>query len=290
MLGAANSFPANGALTLGDAANDGGVLDLNGRSLTVSSLNSVGVGGNVIGSGSSTPANITLTYAGGAGPSTYGGTLSDTAPSGGTGQSLALTVSTGTLVLTGGSNSYSAQPPSIVAPPCSWAAAVSAGTAGSVGPAAIANNGTLAIGGGFPTISNAINGTGKLVQNSAGGTTTLTGAKTYTGGTELQAGRLSISSDSAINNANTGGLTFSGGTLELNNYSTNLPFNNGNVSIGSLGTSTVASAITTNGNFTAAGPAGNTLVLSAVNTYTGNTTVSGTLRLAQPIACPARPI
>ena len=286
VLGSANSFPANGGLILGDAANDGGVLDLNGRSLTVSSLNSVGVGGNVIGSGSSTPANITLTYTGGAGPSTYGGTLSNTAPSGGTGQSLALTVSTGTLVLTGGSNTYSGATTINSGATLQLGAGGSAGQGGSVGSAAIANNGTLAIGGGFPTISNAINGTGRVVVNAAGSTVTLSGSKAYTGGTVLQAGRLSISSDSAINNANTGGLTFSGGTLEVNGYTTSLPFNNGNVSIGTQSTATVGSVISTTGNFSAEGPG--VLVVSAANTYGGNTTVNGgTLQLGSADRLPS---
>jgi autotransporter-associated beta strand protein len=109
--------------------------------------------------------------------------------------------------------------------------------------------------------------------------TTLSSSNTYTGLTTLQAGTLSISSDAAVNNG-VGGITFTGGTLELNNYTSNLPFSStsGNVSIGSQGTATLNSPITTTGSFTSAGSG--TLVLNGASTYAGNTTVSsGTLQL-----------
>jgi autotransporter-associated beta strand protein len=125
------------------------------------------------------------------------------------------------------------------------------------------------------TFSNATSGSGKVTQ--IGGTTTFTTANTYTGGTVLQGGALSISSDAQVNNG-VGGLTFSGGTLDLNGYATNLPFNNGNVSISTQNAATVASPITTSGNFTAVGPG--VLTLNGANTYAGNTTVAGgTLQL-----------
>ncbi len=267
VLGVASSFPTNGGLAMGE-----GTLDVSGHDITVSSLTSVGTNPTAaqIGS-SSTTVNSTLTYAGGVPTSTYSGAIADSV-NGGFGRTTALTVSTGTLALAG-FNSYNG------ATTINSGATLQLGNGPTssvgLGNTAITNNGTLVFNTSSLTVSNSIVGTGKVTQ--AGGSTSLSGAKSYSGGTELQGGTLSISSDAAINNG-VGGITFSGGTLELNNYSSNLAFNNGNVSIGSQGTSTVSSGITTSGNFTAAGPG--TLVVSGTNTYAGNTTVAGgTLQL-----------
>lgn len=63
------------------------------------------------------------------------------------------------------------------------------------------------------TIGSTIaDGTGTGLRKTGGGTLTLTGANTYSGGTELLGGMLSISSDANLG-APSGGLTFGGGTL-----------------------------------------------------------------------------
>lgn len=71
----------------------------------------------------------------------------------------------------------------------------------------------LTIGGGFDSAFSGLieNGTGTLILTKAGnGKLTLSGANTYTGGTNLQAGGLEIGNAAALG---TGSLTLSGGTL-----------------------------------------------------------------------------
>ncbi len=61
-------------------------------------------------------------------------------------------------------------------------------------------------------VSGVISGAGSLTQ-AGSGTTILTGTNTYTGGTNLNAGILNVSTDANLG-ATTGGLTFNGGTLQ----------------------------------------------------------------------------
>ena len=107
VLGSAGSFPANGALVMGDTGTNSGTLDLNGHSLTVSNLTNPGTGGSSqIGSGSATPANFTFTYAGNsATPGAFRGQIVDSVGSGNA-QVVSLAVTSGKLTLTGAS-SYS---------------------------------------------------------------------------------------------------------------------------------------------------------------------------------------
>ena len=85
------------------------------------------------------------------------------------------------------------------------------GTTGSVA-GNIVNNASLLIRRSDTfTLANAISGSGSLVQTGTG-TTILTGANSYTGGTELRAGTLQIASDAALG-APGGGISFNGGGL-----------------------------------------------------------------------------
>ncbi len=103
VLGSGGAIPANTALLMGSTANESPTLDLSGRSITVSALSRVGTGAPMIGS-SSTTTPSTLTFAGNsATPSTFGGTIQDTGPTGGT-QQTALTVNSGSLTLNGFNN------------------------------------------------------------------------------------------------------------------------------------------------------------------------------------------
>lgn len=120
------------------------------------------------------------------------------------------------------------------------------------------------------------NGTGTLVlaPSAASG-------NTYTGGTVLKQGALSVSADPALG-ATSGGVTFDGGTLQLGS-SFDLASSRG-ISVTSNGgtidtqdfQSTITQGITGVGALTKAGTG--TLVLNGANTYSGGTSVAaGTL-------------
>jgi len=272
VLVAAGAFPNNTALTMGDANGNNATLDLAGHSIAVTGLSSVGTSSGIIGS-SSTTQSVTLTYAG-SGTSVFNGSLQDSVGSG-FGQTLSLAVTSGKLVLTG-SSSYSG------ATTINVGATLQLGngalTSSSLGTTTITDNGTLAFSAGSLTLPpSPISGAGSVMQTGAGTMTTLGGSNTYTGGTTLQGGTLGINSDAAINNG-AGGVQFTGGTLQFNGYTSSLSFTSGNVSLGSLGTSTLNGSINTTGSFTYAGSG--TLTLAGSVTYTGATTIqAGTLVL-----------
>jgi len=125
------------------------------------------------------------------------------------------------------------------------------------------------------------------------GTQTLSGINTYSGGTVLSNGVLSVSSDNNLGTAGSN-VTFAGGTLMItgttltNLSSRNVNWNNfnGGLAISDAGnTFTVTNAISGIGALTKSGAG--TLVLSAANTYAGGTTISnGTLRVACNNAIP----
>lgn len=133
------------------------------------------------------------------------------------------------------------------------------GTAGSV-TGAVTNNGTLAINRSDEvTLAGVISGTGALRQIGAG-TTRLSGANTYTGGTEVAVGTLQIG---------TGGTT---GSLTGNIT------NNGTVAFDRSDAVTFAGAITGSGAVVQKGSG--TTVLTGTHTYSGGTTISaGTLAI-----------
>ncbi|WP_416548305.1 YDG domain-containing protein [Limnohabitans sp. DCL3] len=138
------------------------------------------------------------------------------------------------------------------------------------------------------TLGNTISG-GGVLQKYGAGTATLTGNNSYTGGTTLAAGTLSLGSANAIGDtstlSNVPPITFSGGTLQFSvsnttDYSSR--FATGVAQSYSLDTNgqsvTLASALTGTGTSTLTKLGVGTLTLSGTNTYTGATTVSsGTL-------------
>ncbi|WP_166653490.1 autotransporter outer membrane beta-barrel domain-containing protein [Paraburkholderia flava] len=132
------------------------------------------------------------------------------------------------------------------------------------------------------TYAGAIQGTGAVTKTN-GGTLTLTGANTYSGGTSFNQGAVKVSTDGALGAA-TGSLTFNGGTLQFGN-SFNLAASRAltlNAGGGTLDTqafnTTVSQAIAGSGSLTKAGSG--TLTLLGSNVYSGGTTISaGTLQL-----------
>ncbi|MBR0646627.1 autotransporter outer membrane beta-barrel domain-containing protein [Plastoroseomonas hellenica] len=156
------------------------------------------------------------------------------------------------------------------------------GTTGSIATD-VTNNGVLAFNRSDTlTYAGIVSGSGVLHQMGPG-TTVLTGANTYSGGTVISAGTLAIAADNAIGAA-TGPLTFNGGTLRFDagfDLSAARPIAitaaGGTVDTNGF-TTTVAQAMTGPGALTVTG--GGTVILTGENSYTGGTTIAaGTLRI-----------
>ena len=106
------ALPTGTPLTLGSNTGNTGILDLNGSNATVSSMTALGgtpsAQANQTIYGNAQAANFsyaTLTFAGSGSPSTFSGSLQDQASGPGS-PGLNLTVSSGTLNLTGNTNTY----------------------------------------------------------------------------------------------------------------------------------------------------------------------------------------
>jgi T5SS/PEP-CTERM-associated repeat protein/autotransporter-associated beta strand protein len=127
-----------------------------------------------------------------------------------------------------------------------------------------------------PTIS------GPGAVNVFAGTTIFTANNAYTGGTTINGGTLSISSDASLG-APSGGLAFGGGALQTTaTFTTARPVSlnaGGGTFIPNAGTTlTLAGAVGGAGGLTMAG--GGTLVLAGASSYSGGTTVNaGALQL-----------
>ncbi|MEJ8850863.1 autotransporter-associated beta strand repeat-containing protein [Variovorax rhizosphaerae] len=136
------------------------------------------------------------------------------------------------------------------------------GTTGSVGAGDVTNNGVLAFNrSDTSVVTNAISGTGSLQQIGAG-TTALTSANTYSGGTTISSGTLQLGNGGATGSI-TGNVAVDNGTLAFNRSDS---YTFGGIISGSGGVSQAGTGTT---------------VLSAANTYSGATTVAtGTLRAA----------
>jgi autotransporter-associated beta strand protein len=136
------------------------------------------------------------------------------------------------------------------------------------------------------TWSGVLSGGGGLAK-AGGGTLTLSGINTYSGGTTVNQGTIAVSADTGLGAPN-GPLTFNGGTLQFDSSFDLSPLraitlnaaNNGFAGGGTFdtngNTSTISQGIQGAGGLTKAGAG--TLTLSGPNTYTGATTVAlGTL-------------
>ena len=187
-LASEGALPVGTSLSI-SAASPHGYLDLNSYDATVSSLSATGAGAAITNS-SSTPNTATFTYAGtDANPSTFPGSISDNSAA--SGSSIALTVSSGSLTLTG-TNTY-------------------AGTTTVANGAYLAFSSPTSAGTTFPAGGNAVSN-GSLVLNDSVtvGTITGSGTTTVTAGQNVVA--TSISQAGGVENE--GNLSiFSGGTI-----------------------------------------------------------------------------
>ncbi|MGL4944476.1 MAG: autotransporter-associated beta strand repeat-containing protein, partial [Thermoguttaceae bacterium] len=136
------------------------------------------------------------------------------------------------------------------------------------------------------SLGGVISGAGSLVKSGIG-TLTLSGTNSYSGGTTVKAGTLSIAADNNLG-ATSGGVTLNGGTLQASN---DVSLDSGrNIALGTSGgtlaaanakTMTVNSSISGAWNNLTIGNAANTgtVTLTAVSAHTGTTNVvHGTLK------------
>ena len=280
--GSASGFVNNTAYTV-----NGGILDLNNFSLTMSSLN--GTGGMV--NLGTAPLTINNTGLGG-----YSGVIQ------GTGSLTKMGAGTQTL---SGNDTYTG------------GTTVLAGTLRAGSASGFVNNTAYTVNGGildlnnFPLTMSSLNGTGGVVNlgtapltiNNTGlggysgaiqgtgsltkmgaGTQTLSGNDTYTGGTTVLAGTLQAGSASGF--VNNTAYTVNGGILDLNNFSLTMSSLNGTGGVVGLGTAALiinntdmdaySGVIQGTGSLTKNGYG--TLTLSGQNTFLGGTLVkAGTL-------------
>jgi autotransporter-associated beta strand protein len=140
----------------------------------------------------------------------------------------------------------------------------------------VTNNGIFAINRSDTfTFGGVISGSGAFAQIGPG-TTILTAANTYSGGTTINSGVLAVAADANLGAAS-GGLAFGGGTLQfLSGFTLNraVTLNAGGGTFDTNGnTATLAGTISGAGGLTKIGAGA--LTLTGTNTYSGATTVNG---------------
>ncbi|HUB23954.1 MAG TPA: autotransporter-associated beta strand repeat-containing protein [Tepidisphaeraceae bacterium] len=257
---------ATGALDEQSVIGDG-VTTTNGVQLVDGATSNITIGGNILLQDTLTVLNLSST----GGAVQVNGNITDN----GLGYGLVKNNIGGTdttLTLAGNSNTYTG-PTMLI----SGAISVGDGGAdGSLGTGPVTDDDTLIFNSARTdlVISANISGGGNVNQVGTG-VTTLSGSNSYTGGTNLDAGTLAITSDAAINY---GGINFNGGTLQFDNYTSTLSFN-ANLSLGAAAGSPATLAGTIYGSsLTYVGPG--TLILSGSNGYNGSTNINaGTLAI-----------
>ncbi|MRN68030.1 autotransporter-associated beta strand repeat-containing protein, partial [Brucella sp. 10RB9213] len=125
-------------------------------------------------------------------------------------------------------------------------------------------------------LAGVISGTGSLVQNG-GGTLTLSGVNTYTGGTTVAAGTLAVANDNNLGGASGGLVINDGATLQVTDNLTSargVTLGAGTATITTDGGKTAQFSNKLTGSGTLAVSGSGTLILSAANDYSGNTTIA----------------
>ncbi len=161
------------------------------------------------------------------------------------------------------------------------------GATGVLGVSTLTNNGTLIFNrSDASTYSGMINGTGVFTKQGTG-TLTLSGSNSYTGGTTISDGQITLGNVNGLGAA--GPIAITSGTLNLNGRSVTLGAlagsSGGTITTGTAGSVTLTSTATTDSTFAGAITNGSgtiaftkqgsgTLTLSGNNSYTGGTTIN----------------
>ena len=270
-LGTSQNFSANSG-NLNVSSN----VTIGGNTLTLNGGNNITLGGGISGTGA-VIAGGTGTVTLSASNSYQGGTLI-TGGQVNLGNNSALGATNGSLNVAAGIliNNYS----------------VTAGAV-SLGDGTITGSGTITSGVSFTVtndtaaaaqIDNVLAGSGSFTQ-SGSGTTTLSGSNSYTGGTVIAAGQLTLGSRYSLGSTNAS-LTIAAATLSTLNPVTvgAVSLGNGTITGGGAITATnflatntkaalVANPINGTGSFTQSG--GGTTTLSGASAYTGGTLITG---------------
>ena len=270
-LGTSQNFSANSG-NLNVSSN----VTIGGNTLTLNGGNNITLGGGISGTGA-VIAGGTGTVTLSASNSYQGGTLI-TGGQVNLGNNSALGATNGSLNVAAGIliNNYS----------------VTAGAV-SLGDGTITGSGTITSGVSFTVtndtaaaaqIDNVLAGSGSFTQ-SGSGTTTLSGSNSYTGGTVIAAGQLTLGSRYSLGSTNAS-LTIAAATLfTLNSVTVGaVSLGNGTITGGGAITATnflatntkaalVANPINGTGSFTQSG--GGTTTLSGASAYTGGTLITG---------------
>lgn len=256
-----------GYTVLGSANTYTGATTINGGTLAVSALANGGSSSS-IGSSSSAAANLVLN----------GGTLRYTGGNGSTDRLFTLGVNGGTLDISN----------------ATVAGGFTFGNTGSVALTGTNTARTLSLAG-TPGYSSTVYFNSQLGDNGTGATSVvaldgsfwrLSAANTYSGGTTVNSGGFLIAINTAGSATGSGNITVnSGGRLGIGSNSPDGAIS-GNIAVTGTGTVefnrstayTYAGVISGTGSVLHTGTAGN-ITLTGANTYTGGTTINGTLRI-----------
>ncbi len=279
----------------GLAVNAGGTLDLNGHSVTVSSLSGSAGGTITDNSGAGT---TTFTVFDNPESTTFAGRIEDGASVGGHSRQIALNLyGYGGALILSGSNTYSG------GTTINYGATLQVDDGGRAGTAVVTDNGSLVFDvAGTLVVDNEIDGSDASLTKLGSGTLVLGGDnRNFSGAITIDGGTLQLDSSSALGSGSVGLTVNTGGTLDLDGYDTavgSLSGSGGTITDNSSGTGTTTLTVNEgSGTTTFAGTiedgsnqqvaltldgcnSSSTLILSGDNTFSGDTTISkGTLQI-----------